>query len=163
MTNTENACIIVILKHDNNIMALPDILKKSGRNYTSKQQAFLDALYINSDGDINQAMVSAGYQEGAGSTSLIKSLKNEILEIANLILTRNAPKAANKLVNIMDSDAPIPQANQKLNAAQSLLDRVGIVKENKLQIDHNITGGIFVMPAKEEIIIDIESAEVINE
>ena len=163
MTNTENACIIVILKHDNNIMALPDILKKSGRNYTSKQQAFLDALYINSDGDINQAMVSAGYQEGAGSTSLIKSLKNEILEIANLILTRNAPKAANKLVNIMDSDAPIPQANQKLNAAQSLLDRVGIVKENKLQIDHNITGGIFVMPAKEEIIIDIENAEVIDE
>lgn len=144
-------------------MALPDILKKGGRNYTSKQQAFLDALYINSDGDINQAMVSAGYQEGAGSTSLIKSLKNEILEIANLILTRNAPKAANKLVNIMDSDAPIPQANQKLNAAQSLLDRVGIVKENKLQIDHNITGGIFVMPAKEEIIIDIENAEVIDE
>jgi hypothetical protein len=144
-------------------MALPDILKKGGRNYTSKQQAFLDALYINSDGDINQAMVSAGYQEGAGSTSLIKSLKNEILEIANLILTRNAPKAANKLVNIMDSDAPIPQANQKLNAAQSLLDRVGIVKENKLQIDHNITGGIFVMPAKEEIIIDMKNAEVIDE
>ena len=143
-------------------MALPDILKKGGRNYTSKQQAFLDALYINSDGDINQAMVSAGYQEGAGSTALIKSLKNEILEIANLILTRNAPKAANKLVNIMDSDAPIPQANQKLNAAQSLLDRVGLVKENRLQIDHNVTGGIFVMPAKEEIIIDVESAEVID-
>ena len=163
MTNTENACIIVIFKYDNNIMALPDILKKGGRNYTSKQQAFLDALYINSDGDINQAMVSAGYREGAGSTSLIKSLKNEILEIANLILTRNAPKAANKLVNIMDSDAPIPQANQKLNAAQSLLDRVGIVKENKIQIDHNVTGGIFVMPAKEEIIIDIESVEVIDE
>ena len=143
-------------------MALPEVVKTGGRNYTSKQQAFLDALYANSTGDINQAMVSAGYQEGAGSTSLIKSLKNEILEIANLILTRNAPKAANKLVNIMDSDAPIPQANQKLNAAQSLLDRVGIVKENKLQIDHNVTGGIFVMPAKEEIIIDIESAEVID-
>ena len=144
-------------------MALPEVVKTGGRNYTSKQQAFLDALYANSTGDINQAMVSAGYQEGAGSTALIKSLKNEILEIANLILTRNAPKAANKLVNIMDSDAPIPQANQKLNAAQSLLDRVGLVKENKLQIDHNITGGIFVMPAKEEIIIDVESAEVIDE
>ena len=60
----------------------------------------------------------------------------------------------------MDSDAPVPQANQKLHAAQSLLDRVGLVKENKLQIDHNVTGGIFVMPAKEEIIIE---AEVISE
>ena len=143
-------------------MGLPEVVKTGGRNYTSKQQAFLDALYANSTGDINQAMVSAGYKEGAGSTSLVKSLKNEILEIANLILTRNAPKAANKLVNIMDSNTPIPQANQKLNAAQSLLDRVGIVKENKLQIDHNVTGGIFVMPAKEEIIIDVESAEVID-
>ena len=141
-------------------MGLPEVVKTGGRNYTSKQQAFLDALYANSTGDINQAMVSAGYKEGAGSTSLVKSLKNEILEIANLILTRNAPKAANKLVNIMDSDAPIPQANQKLHAAQSLLDRVGLVKENKLQIDHNVTGGIFVMPAKEEIIIE---AEVISE
>ena len=141
-------------------MALPEVVKTGGRNYTSKQQAFLDALYINSTGDINQAMVSAGYKEGAGSTALVKSLKNEILEIANLILTRNAPKAANKLVNIMESDAPVPQANQKLQAAQSLLDRVGLVKENKLQIDHNVTGGIFVMPAKEEIIIE---AEVISE
>lgn len=144
-------------------MALPEVVKTNGRNYTSKQQAFLDALYVNSTGDINQAMVSAGYKEGAGSTALVKSLKNEILEIANLILTRNAPKAANKLVNIMDSDAPVPQANQKLHAAQSLLDRVGIVKENKLQVDHNVTGGIFVMPAKEEITIDAEDAEVINE
>ena len=143
-------------------MALPEVVKTGGRNYTSKQQAFLDALYANSTGDINQAMVSAGYQEGAGSTALVKSLKNEILEIANLILTRNAPKAANKLVNIMDSNTPIPQANQKLNAAQSLLDRVGLVKENRLQIDHNVTGGIFVMPAKEEIIIDVESAEVLD-
>ena len=141
-------------------MGLPEVVKTGGRNYTSKQQAFLDALYANSTGDINQAMVFAGYKEGAGSTALVKSLKNEILEIANLILTRNAPKAANKLVNIMDSDAPIPQANQKLQAAQSLLDRVGLVKENKLQIDHNVTGGIFVMPAKEEIIIE---AEVISE
>jgi hypothetical protein len=137
-------------------MGLPEVVKTGGRNYTSKQQAFLDALYANSTGDINQAMVFAGYKEGAGSTALVKSLKNEILEIANLILTRNAPKAANKLVNIMDSDAPIPQANQKLQAAQSLLDRVGLVKENKLQIDHNVTGGIFVMPAKEEIIIEAE-------
>ena len=137
-------------------MALPEVVKTGGRNYTSKQQAFLDALYANSTGDINQAMVSAGYTEGAGSTALIKSLMNEILEIANLILTRNAPKAANKLVNIMDSDAPIPQANQKLQAAQSLLDRVGLVKENRLQVDHNVTGGIFVMPAKEEIIIEAE-------
>ena len=60
-------------------MSLPEVIKQNGRNYTDKQQAFLDALYENSTGDINQAMVSAGYQEGAGSTAIVKSLKNEIL------------------------------------------------------------------------------------
>ena len=56
-----------------------------------------------------------------------------------------------------------PQANQKLNAAQGLLDRVGVIRESKVTVDHSVTGGIFVMPAKEEIIIDASDAEVINE
>ena len=142
---------------------LPEATKKNGRNYTKKQELFLDALYSNATGDINKAMVTAGYKEGAGSTALVRSLQQEIIEIATLILARSAPKAANKLVEIMDSNVPIPQANQKLNAAQGLLDRVGVIRESKVTVDHSVTGGIFVMPAKEEIIIDAIDAEVISE
>ena len=142
---------------------IPAVVKKDGREYTEKQEKFLDALYEDPQGNINNAMVKAGYKEGAGSTALVKSLQKEIVEIATLILARNAPKAANKLVDIMDSNTPIPQANQKLNAAQSLLDRVGVIKEAKVSVDHTVTGGIFVMPAKEEITIDADDAEVIHE
>jgi hypothetical protein len=142
---------------------LPEATKKNGRNYTKKQELFLDALYEDVHGNINNAMVKAGYKEGAGSTALVRSLQQEIIEIATLILARSAPKAANKLVEIMDSNVPIPQANQKLNAAQGLLDRVGVIRESKVTVDHSVTGGIFVMPAKEEIIIDASDAEVINE
>lgn len=142
---------------------IPAVVKKDGREYTEKQEKFLDALYEDPLGNINNAMVKAGYKEGAGSTALVKSLQKEIVEIATLILARNAPKAANKLVDIMDSNTPIPQANQKLNAAQSLLDRVGVIKESKVSVDHTVTGGIFVMPAKEEITIDVDDAEVIHE
>jgi hypothetical protein len=142
---------------------IPAVVKKDGREYTEKQEKFLDALYEDPLGNINNAMVKAGYKEGAGSTALVKSLQKEIVEIATLILARNAPKAANKLVDIMDSNTPIPQANQKLNAAQSLLDRVGVIKEAKVSVDHTVTGGIFVMPAKEEITIDADDAEVIHE
>lgn len=142
---------------------IPAVVKKDGREYTEKQEKFLDALYEDPLGNINNAMVKAGYKEGAGSTALVKSLQKEIVEIATLILARNAPKAANKLVDIMDSNTPIPQANQKLNAAQSLLDRVGVIKESKVSVDHTVTGGIFVMPAKEEITIDADDAEVIHE
>ena len=142
---------------------IPAVVKKDGREYTEKQEKFLDALYEDPLGNINNAMVKAGYKEGAGSTALVKSLQQEIVEIATLILARNAPKAANKLVDIMESNIPIPQANQKLNAAQSLLDRVGVIKEAKVSVDHTVTGGIFVMPAKEEITIDADDAEVIHE
>ena len=142
---------------------LPEATKKNGRNYTKKQELFLTALYEDVNGNINNAMVKAGYKEGAGSTALVRSLQQEIIEIATLILARSAPKAANKLVEIMDSNVPIPQANQKLNAAQGLLDRVGVIRESKVTVDHSVTGGIFVMPAKEEIIIDASDAEVISE
>lgn len=142
---------------------LPEATKKNGRNYTKKQELFLTALYEDVNGNINNAMVKAGYKEGAGSTALVRSLQQEIIEIATLILARSAPKAANKLVEIMDSNVPIPQANQKLNAAQGLLDRVGVIRESKVTVDHSVTGGIFVMPAKEEIIINASDAEVINE
>jgi len=142
---------------------IPAVVKKDGREYTEKQEKFLDALYEDPQGNINNAMVKAGYKEGAGSTALVKSLQQEIVEIATLILARNAPKAANKLVDIMESNIPIPQANQKLNAAQSLLDRVGVIKESRVSVDHTVTGGIFVMPAKDNITIDMEDAEVINE
>jgi len=54
----------------------------------------------------------------------------------------------------MVSNEPIPQVNQKLQAAQTLLDRVGVVKEQKMNVEHNVSGGIFVIPAKEELIID---------
>ena len=142
---------------------IPAVVKKDGREYTEKQEKFLDALYEDPQGNINNAMVKAGCKEGAGSTALVKSLQQEIVEIATLILARNAPKAANKLVDIMESNIPIPQANQKLNAAQSLLDRVGVIKESRVSVDHTVTGGIFVMPAKDNITIDMEDAEVIND
>ena len=142
---------------------IPAVVKKDGREYTEKQEKFLDALYEDPQGNINNAMVKAGYKEGAGSTALVKSLQQEIVEIATLILARNAPKAANKLVDIMESNIPIPQANQKLNAAQSLLDRVGVIKESRVSVDHKVTGGIFVMHAKDNITIDMEDAEVIND
>jgi hypothetical protein len=40
---------------------------------------------------------------------------------------------------------------------------VGVIKEAKVSVDHTVTGGIFVMPAKEEITIDADDAEVIHE
>ena len=143
-------------------MSIPQTMLEKKRKYTGKQQSFLDAMYDSNTGDIRQAMTVAGYDSSAPSTFLLQSLSSELIEIATHTLAKNAPRAANKIVDIMTSDIPIPQVNQKLQAAQTLLDRVGVVKEQKMNVEHNVSGGIFIMPAKEEMTIDAETAEIVE-
>ena len=53
-----------------------------------------------------------------------------------------------KLVEVMHSDQPIPQANMRLQAAQTILDRTGLGKQERLEVNNNMTGGLFILPAK---------------
>jgi hypothetical protein len=117
------------------------------RELTEKQQKFLDCL-IQTGGDPKYAAELAGYAEGS-YFQVIKSLKNEIIELASHILAQSAPKAAIKLVQVLDSDEPIPQANVKLQAAQTILDRTGLGKQDKLDVNVQSEGGaLFILPAK---------------
>ena len=59
----------------------------------------------------------------------------------------------------MDSDQPIPQANIRLQAAQTLLDRVGLSKTDKLNLNVEGSSGIFILPAKQETVIEGEYEE----
>ena len=89
---------------------------------------------------------------------ILKSLKNEVVDLASDVLAREAPTAAFKLIEVMKSDKPVPQANNKLQAAQTILDRAGVVKTDKVDINHNVSGGIFILPEKHTI--DIEAEDV---
>ena len=130
--------------------------KSSDRALTERQQKFLDCL-IQTGGDLKLAADLAGYAEGS-YLQVIKSLKNEIIDLATQILAQSAPRAAFKLVHVMESDEPIPQANVKLQAAQTILDRIGVSKTDKLDISvDDSSGSLFILPAKR--VIDIEVAE----
>jgi phage terminase small subunit len=131
------------------------IMKKE---LTTKQQTFLDNL-VETGGDPKEAARLAGYSEN-GHWQVAQALKNEIIELASNILAQSAPKAAMKLVDIMDSNVPIPQANMRLQAAQTILDRTGLGKQERLDVQHKITGGLFILPAKEEIIINGNATEI---
>jgi len=141
---------------------LPTIDKSQNkRELTEKQQSFLDHL-VDCQGDAKQAAELAGYK--SHYHHVVKTLKSEILELTQDILANAAPKAAFKLVEIMDSKKPIIQANNKLSAAQTLLDRVGVSKVDKLDVTHNMnSGGIFLMPDKAPLDIEEGDYEEINE
>ena len=130
--------------------------RSSERELTEKQQSFLDNL-VKTGGDPKRAAELAGYAEGS-YTYVIKSLKEEIIDLASHILAQSAPKAAMKLVNVMDSEEPIPQANVRLQAAQTILDRIGLGKTDRVDVNHTTNGGVFILPSKGEV-IDAEYAE----
>ena len=122
------------------------------RELTTKQQTFLDHL-VSVQGNVIEAARLAGYADNV-YPSVVKSLKNEIIDLASNILAQSAPQAALKLVEAMNSEAPIPQANIRLQAAQTILDRTGLGKTDRLDINHKVEGGLFILPAKEEVVIE---------
>ena len=131
-------------------------LPEKKRNLTEKQQAFLNNL-VETGGDFKKSAELAGYS--GNHYQILKSLKNEVVDIASDVLAREAPTAAFKLIEIMNSNKPVPQANNKLAAAQTILDRAGVVKTDKVDINHNVSGGIFILPEKHTIDIEAEDAE----
>jgi len=137
---------------------LPSVDKTTTkRELTDKQKSFLEHL-VNTSGDAKKAAELAGYS--SHYHHVVKTLKSEILELTQEILANSAPKAAFKLVEIMESKKPIVQAANKLTAAQTLLDRVGVSRVDKVDINHNMnSGGIFLMPDKAPVVIDAEDAD----
>jgi phage terminase small subunit len=92
--------------------------KERKRELTVKQQSFLKNL-VETQGDAKEAAKLAGYS--SPYYHVVKSLKSEILELTKEVLATSAPKAAFKLVEIMESKRPIVQANNKLAAATTLI------------------------------------------
>ena len=128
------------------------------RELTERQQSFLDNL-IHTGGDPKKAAELAGYAEGS-YTQVVKALKEDIIELASHILAQSAPKAAIKLVDVMDSEEPIPQASVRLQAAQTILDRIGLGKTERMNIAHKVSGGIFILPEKSVNVFDVEVVTV---
>ena len=128
------------------------------RELTERQQSFLDNL-IHTGGDPKKAAELAGYAEGS-YTQVVKALKEDIIELASHILAQSAPKAAIKLVHVMDSEEPIPQASVRLQAAQTILDRIGLGKTERMNIAHKVSGGIFILPEKSVNVFDAEVVTV---
>ena len=126
------------------------------RKLTEKQESFLNNL-IETKGNLKLSAELAGYS--GNHYQVLRSLKSEIVDLASDVLAREAPHAAFKLVEVLDSDTALPQANIKLQAAQTILDRVGLGKKERLDVNHNVQGGIFILPEKETINIKAEEAD----
>ena len=124
------------------------ITKTQKRNLTDMQEKFLDVLFGEAQGNPREAARIAGYSEHS-YPKVIRNLKKEITELAETHLSTHSAKAANRLITLLDEDGTTPQASIRLAAANSILDRVGIVKKDQLDVNMKALHGIFILPAKD--------------
>ena len=116
------------------------------RKLTEQQQKFLDVLFDQANGDIPVAKKLAGYAETTSTTHIIKGLKEEIIDATQTYLSRNAPKAAMAMVGALYDPTELG-IRDKMQAAKELLDRTGLVKTEKMQVEAK--GGVMLMPPKQ--------------
>jgi hypothetical protein len=118
---------------------------KMSKNLTEKQSSFLSVLFDEAGGDVVKAKLLAGYAESTSTTEIIRGLRDEVLDATQLFMARNAPRAAMAMVSGITDPTELG-IKEKMSAAKELLDRSGLVKTEKLQVESS--GGIMLLPAK---------------
>ena len=116
------------------------------RQLTEQQQKFLAALFDEAGGSIVQAKKLAGYSDTTSTTHIVNSLKEEILDATQTYMSRNAPRAAVAMVGALIDPTELG-IRDKMQAAKELLDRTGLVKTEKMQVETK--GGVMLMPPKQ--------------
>ena len=125
-------------------------VKKQNKELTTQQKTFIDLLFGEAKGNPKKAGELAGYSEHS-YPKVIKSLKDEIIERAEYSLALHSAKAVKGLVDALDEDGMTPGANIRMEAAKQILDRVGLVKREKVAINAQVAHGIFILPPKDGI------------
>ncbi len=106
------------------------------RELSERQKKFLEVLFDKANGDPVQAKLLAGYSEHSATSSIVASMKDE-----------NAPKAAVAMVSGIDDPTQLG-IRDRLGAAKELLDRVGLIKTEKVQVE--ASGGVMLLPPKKK-------------
>ena len=118
------------------------------RKLTERQQKFIDALFAEANGSIKDAKIIAGYSANTNNQEIIKGIKVEIFEATQLYMASNAPRAAMAMVGGLVDPTELG-IRDKMAAAKELLDRTGLIKTEKVQVE--ASGGVMLMPTKKPV------------
>ena len=118
------------------------------KELTDQQKSFLTALFGDAKGNPKKAGEIAGYSEHS-YPKVIRALKDEIIQRAEEVMASYSPKATMGLVNALEEDGSTPNASIRVEAAKQILDRVGLTKKEKVDINVKSVSGIFILPPKD--------------
>lgn len=113
---------------------------------TEQQQLFLDAMadeINNPTSDVEVAKEFAGYPPTYSSVKLIRELSKALEEDIRFYLLGRSLFAAKKMFELASDPNPLPGSEKILNASKEILDRAGITKKDKIELE--TTGPIHVI------------------
>ena len=110
-------------------------------------QVFIDAFF-EQEGDLTKTAEFLNIERRICRKHAIR-LKEKILERAETEMALNAPKAVSELINVMAGGSGMPTSLIRMDAIKQVLDRAGIVKKDKLDVNINGNNAIFILPAKD--------------
>ena len=129
---------------------LPQTSKKAA--LTEKQEQFLDVLFEN-NGNMSVDAEIVGYSPKSIGW-LKERLADEIIERTKTMLAGHSLSAANKLASLVTAPDIERGDDLRMKAAESILNRVGIAKQETM--NHNVQAihGVVLLPPKKEVVID---------
>ena len=117
---------------------------------SEKEELFLSNLFSNG-GAVVAAATDAGYPKGSVGW-LRNRLADEIIKRSKTLLATASVKATQRLIDSIDSPEISRGDDVRLKAAESLLNRVGLGKEETH--NHNVQAihGVVLLPAKKGMV-----------
>lgn len=121
--------------------------------YSQQQQAFLDKFIQESfEGTdftlaANIAKAAAGYSEDYSIDRIIETVKEELVSRCQGRLAMSAPRAIKELTGIL-TDPGKDNSKRILEITSTILDRVGIVKREQMELEVKAVNGILLLPPK---------------
>lgn len=126
------------------------------------QQKFVDEIFNpDNGGNLRKAADRAGYSKNTSPNTILKGIsgKGEILRQAEEHMALYVGEAMNAYIEAL-RDPTIPGTKIRLDAADRITDKAGLVKKDKAVVEHKITNALLILPAKEH---DIESLKIVND
>jgi hypothetical protein len=117
------------------------------RQLTENQQKFLEVLFDEAGGDVVKAKKLAGYSDTTPTRLIVDALKDEIFEGTKTYMSRIGPKAAVAFGQALMDPTELG-VKEKMQAAKEILDRAGVVKTERVEVQ--ASGGLFILPPKEQ-------------
>ena len=120
-------------------------MNENKKELTDRQKTLINALMGQAKGDIREAMKIAGYSENTSIREAVVPIKEEVIEAAQTLIAINSPQAAMSMIGVLTSPSQLGAKNA-IAAAKEVLDRAGVIKREKVEVE--TTGGLFILPAK---------------